>query len=131
VAAYLTLALGDPLPEEGAPGDLVVVREGNAPVDDAVAGALLAALAEHGDVVAVSVRPVTDTLKIVTEHGVVVGTADREHHRFVGAPFALRLGRLRAVPRPATAVGTLSVLTALAEHARLVPCRPGPVVSGS
>jgi hypothetical protein len=61
---------------------------------------------------------VTDTLKVVTDDNAVVGTADRELHRFVGAPLALRLGLLRSVPPPTSPIG---LLTALAGRARLVP----------
>lgn len=117
MTTHLGFALGEPLPA-GDGGEAVVVREAGTEVDDAVVGALLAALGEQPDVVAVSVRPVTDTLKIVTEEAVVVGTADREHHRFVGAPFALRLALLRSVGPARTPA---EVLTALAACARLVP----------
>lgn len=46
-----------------------------------------------------TVRPVTDTLKLVDAAGVLAGTADREDHRFVGTPIATRLDLLRALSR--------------------------------
>ena len=51
------------------------------------------------DVVIATVRPVVDTLKLVDAEGLLIGTADREDHRFVGTPIAARLRVLRAVSR--------------------------------
>lgn len=69
------------------------------------------------DVVIATVRPVTDTLKVVDAAGVLIGTAERDEHRFVGTPIAARLRVLRAVsremPNPTpTPVAILSALVA-------------------
>ncbi|MBT0767670.1 2-C-methyl-D-erythritol 4-phosphate cytidylyltransferase [Kineosporia sp. J2-2] len=66
--------------------------------------------------VVASVRPVTDTLKRVGPGGALTGTADREHHRFVATPLAVRLGSLRAAlerePGATTAGEILGALVA-------------------
>jgi hypothetical protein len=54
------------------------------------------------NVVIATVRPVIDTLKLVDAAGVLTGTAERDEHRFVGAPIAARLRVLRAVSREQT-----------------------------
>ena len=73
----------------------VVTRPEDSP--EAVAAVLSALRAAEGPCVVVTAVPVTDTLKQVDDGGVLLGTADREHHRLVGTPFAAPLGALRAV----------------------------------
>ena len=97
---------------------VVVVHEPGRVPDDAAVAALLAALCDRYDAVAVTTTPVTDTLKVVAGNNVVVGTADREHHRFVAAPFAARLSLLPRTGLPATVTGAL---TELGVRARLLP----------
>jgi 2-C-methyl-D-erythritol 4-phosphate cytidylyltransferase len=67
--------------------------------------AALTALADHADTVIATVRPVTDTLKLVDAEGVVTGTAERDRHRFVGSPIAMPLRRLRALSASETDAG--------------------------
>ena len=63
--------------------------------------------------VVVTTAPVTDTLKHVDGDGTVLGTADRDHHRLVGTPFAAPLAALLAVPPGAvTAPVVLAALAA-------------------
>jgi 2-C-methyl-D-erythritol 4-phosphate cytidylyltransferase len=70
-----------------------------------------------GEAVIVTTRPVIDTLKLVDAEGALTGTADREGHRFVATPIAVRLRLLRAVaavlPESPSAI---VVLTALARQ---------------
>jgi hypothetical protein len=93
---------------------------------DDVAAALDALTSAPGAAIA-TVRPVTDTLKLVDGDGFLAGTAEREQHRFVGAPIAARLQVLRAlslepenrenVANPErTAPTSLAVLLALADR---------------
>jgi len=64
----------------------------------ALARALASATPGH-EVVIATVRPVTDTLKLVDADGVLIGTAARDQHRFVGSPIATRLRLLRDLAR--------------------------------
>ena len=93
---------------------------------DDVAAALTALMSAPQAAIA-TVRPVTDTLKLVDGEGFLTGTAEREQHRFVGAPVAARLQVLRALsvdPQNSLAAAdvdrprqtSLALLLALAER---------------
>ncbi len=112
--------------ESGEPGDVAaVLLEELEPVDGTLPAdvvAVLSALAEidgssepaagPAGAVVVTTRPVTDTLKLVDAAGTLVGTAQRDDHRFVGTPLAARLPLLRSVA--AAGPDPVAVLTALA-----------------
>jgi hypothetical protein len=89
--------------------DLVAALGALGAVDDALDPA-----AGSGGAVVVTTRPVTDTLKLVDVEGSVIGTAERDEHRFVHTPMAAQLRLFRSVspdgPDP------VAVLTALAER---------------
>jgi 2-C-methyl-D-erythritol 4-phosphate cytidylyltransferase len=76
--------------------DVGVGQAGAAGLVDDVA-AVLDALTSAPEMVVATVRPVTDTLKLVDAEGFLAGTAEREQHRFVGTPIAARLQALRAL----------------------------------
>jgi hypothetical protein len=78
-------------------------------VDDAVEPDL-----GRGGAVIVTTRPVTDTLKLVDVAGTVIGTAERDDHRFVHTPIAARLRLFRSVAT--SGPDPVAVLTALAER---------------
>jgi hypothetical protein len=94
--------------------------------------AALAILEARPEVVAVTTRPVSDTLKLVDGAGTLTGTADREGHRLVLTPIATRLGPLRTLasqlpagPAPGAAPTPVAVLTALAARGLpLIPATP-------
>jgi 2-C-methyl-D-erythritol 4-phosphate cytidylyltransferase len=133
VTAHLVVVIGDrsglddrrlswaDLASAEEPDDVPVVVLDSNGRDGPPAGvveAALAALAGAGPrTVVVSTRSVTDTLKVVDDEGTVLATADREIHRLVGPPVALRLGELRAVrpgfdPGPPTITTLLGALAA-------------------
>jgi 2-C-methyl-D-erythritol 4-phosphate cytidylyltransferase len=67
-----------------------------------------------GGTVIVTTRPVTDTLKLVDARGTLTGTADRDDHRFLCTPIALRLRLLRRVAAELDTPTPIAVLDALA-----------------
>ena len=124
----------------GEPDDAVAVlldrpdpaRPGGPAEQDRLNADLAAALtalsglrACEGAVVATT-RPVTDTLKLVDAEGTLTGTADRDEHRFLLTPIALRLRPLRdvAVELP-DGPSPISVLTALARRGATVVASAG------
>lgn len=107
------------------PDDALMVLLDPVPAPAAQVDAVLATLRTVDDpgrgVVVASVRPVTDTLKRVTSDGTLAGTADREHHRFVTAPIAARLGLLRqALEQQPEATTAGEILAALADQGATV-----------
>jgi hypothetical protein len=107
-------------------GDVAaVLLEGLEPADGTLSADLVAVLSALAEIdgasepaagptgaVVVTTRPVTDTLKLVDAAGTLVGTAQRDDHRFVGTPIAARLPLLRSVA--AAGPDPVAVLTALA-----------------
>jgi hypothetical protein len=83
--------------------------------------AALAVFTVTGGPVVATTRPVTDTLKLVDAEGTLTGTADRDDHRFLLTPIAVRLRLLRdvAVELPESA-SPIAVLTALARRGATV-----------
>jgi 2-C-methyl-D-erythritol 4-phosphate cytidylyltransferase len=81
--------------------------------------AALAALAVEPDAVITTVRPVTDTLKLVDAESVVTGTAERDRHRFVGTPIAASARWLR-MPSIDADGDIVTLLTALAAAGAVV-----------
>lgn len=69
------------------------------------------------EAVIATTRPVTDTLKVVGAGGTLVATADRDDHRFVTTPIAVRLWMLREICEDLPVSGptsSIAVLRALA-----------------
>jgi hypothetical protein len=107
-APAVLLDVPDLLPRPDAPelGDrLTAVLSALTSVDSPIGssgGPADASRPAERNVVIATVRPVIDTLKLVDAAGVLTGTAERDEHRFVGAPIAARLRVLRAVSREQT-----------------------------
>jgi hypothetical protein len=80
----------------------------------------LAALDPASRVVVVTTRPVIDTLKLVDAEGTLTGTADRDEHRFVRTPIAVRLRLLREVAEEMVEPDPIAVLAALAARGAIV-----------
>lgn len=80
------------------PGDatIVVVHDAARPFATASLFDAVVAAVHHGADAAVPGVPVTDTVKEVDEHGLVVRTVDRSRLRAVQTPQAFRAGALRA-----------------------------------
>jgi hypothetical protein len=107
------------LPEPDRPGGPADQDRLNA--DLAAALAALAALEVTGGAVVATTRPVTDTLKLVDAEGTLTGTADRDDHRFLLTPIAVRLRPLRDVAAELPdSPSPISVLTALARRGATV-----------